>query len=91
MDCEYRDDSVKPCRHYIKPRFCSLGHQFLCLEAMKRMAPRISHSELQTYGKCYRAWWLSYAQGIEPIKTPVRMLAGRIFGECLDELLRKEG
>lgn len=60
---------------------------FLCIEAMKRKARRISYSELTRYGKCYRAWWIAYMLGIEKIKPNIRMLVGKIFGECLDQVL----
>lgn len=85
-ECEYRDKSVLPCVYYIKDGFCKLEARYLCIEARKRKAPRISHSEVTTYTKCYRMHHLSYIQGVERIKPNVRMLAGRIFGECLDSL-----
>jgi hypothetical protein len=87
MECEFRDKSVLPCRYYIKDQYCSLDNFFLCIEARKRKAPRISHSELSTYGKCYRMWWLSYMVGLERVNPPIRLLAGKIFSECLDQLL----
>ena len=87
IQCESIDKSVKPCRYFISPMQCSLSNNFLCIEAKQRKAPKISHSELTTYGKCYRMWWYSYYQGLELIKPPVRLLAGRIFGECLAALV----
>lgn len=87
MECEWRDKSVLPCRYYIKDQYCSLDNFFLCIEARKRKAPHISHSELSTYGKCYRMWWLSYMVGLERVNPPIRLLAGKIFSECLDQLL----
>lgn len=87
MDCQYRDKEVLPCKYYIKDQYCSLPHQFLCLEARKRKAPRISHSEEQTYCQCYYKWWLAYAKGIERINPPIRLLAGKIMSECLDQIL----
>jgi hypothetical protein len=87
MECEWRDKSVLPCRYFIRDQYCGLDNFFLCIEARKRKAPRISHSELSTYGKCYRMWWLSYVVGLERVNPPIRLLAGKIFSECLDQLL----
>jgi len=46
---------------------------------------------LRNYVECPRKYWLGTIKGIQIIKVPVRMLAGRVMSECLDAVHDTDG
>jgi len=80
-----------PCIHYIRtaqgqPGLCKLGSKFLCTEAIKTLAPRLSHSAVQTWCRCRREYYYSYIQGIrvKDAKASNAIKLGKIWDKACD-------
>ena len=84
MKCEFLNPEIKPCVSYLAGGWCSLPHQFRCVEYVKRVNPAMSHSAMKDYCTCRRKYYLGYIQGIERVKMPLPIVLGDIVSQCLD-------
>lgn len=84
MICRDIDTSVSPCSWYIPGGFCNKDDVFRCIEYMKNNEMEISYSGLRNYVECPRKYYLNTIKGLQMVKPPIRMLAGRVMSECLD-------
>jgi len=85
--CPKIDKSVLPCRHYLRAErdgeagHCKLPIYFRCVEAMTKKAPSLSHSAVNQYIRCKRAYYFSYIKGIQvyDVMKPGPMKIGAIW------------
>lgn len=86
MECEYLDRSKEPCVSYQVGGMCNRRDMFRCVEYMKANEPTMSYSALRDYVTCPRKYYYSVIRGLQLLNPPVRLMAGKIMSECLDQI-----
>lgn len=91
--CPDIDQSITPCKYHLHGGFCKLPYNFRCVEWLARNTPSMSYSSMKDWASCRRRYYYSYVKGIQlkPEHQNVRMLAGSIMSEILDEVHKKVG
>ena len=83
MECPHRQrrPNGKGCIHFLQGGFCKLPHHFRCEPYVAKYEFPLSHSLLQLYLRCRRAFWYHAIEGWErlPHTMPVRMRLGSMF------------